>query len=64
MPIKSLEFGIFSPKVIKEMSAVKIEQPELYDTDGFPITSGLADLRLGVVDPGLRCKTCGGTVGH
>ncbi|MEM7813286.1 MAG: DNA-directed RNA polymerase subunit A' [Candidatus Aenigmatarchaeota archaeon] len=64
MPIKSLEFGVLSPKVIKEMSAVKIEQPELYDTDGFPITGGLADLRLGVVDPGLRCKTCGGTVGH
>jgi DNA-directed RNA polymerase subunit A' len=64
MTLKSLEFGILSPKVIKDMSAVKIEQPELYDTDGFPIESGLADLRLGVVDPGLRCKTCGGSVGQ
>jgi len=64
MSIKSLDFGILSPKVIKEMSAVRIEQPELYDTDGFPIESGLADLRLGVVDPGLRCKTCGGPVGQ
>jgi len=64
MSLKSIEFGILSPKVIKEMSGVKIEQPELYDMDGFPIESGLADLRLGVVDPGLRCKTCGGSVGQ
>ena len=64
MKIKSIEFGIFSPKVIKEMSAVKIEQPELYDADGFPIETGLCDPRLGVVDPGLRCRTCGGIIGQ
>jgi len=64
MSIKAVEFALLSPKMIKEMSAVKIEQPELYDPDGFPITAGLADLRLGVVDPGLRCKTCGNAVGQ
>ncbi|MFH0837113.1 MAG: DNA-directed RNA polymerase subunit A' [Candidatus Aenigmatarchaeota archaeon] len=64
MKIGMIEFGIFSPKHIKDMSAVKIEQPELYDADGFPIESGLCDPRLGVVDPGLRCRTCGGIIGQ
>ncbi len=64
MPIKSIDFKFMSPKMIKDMSAVKIEQAELYDPDGYPIDSGLCDLRLGVVDPGLRCRTCGGTIGQ
>ena len=62
--IKSLEFGFMSPKLIKEMSAIKIEHAELYDPDGYPIDGGLTDLHLGVVDPGLRCRTCGGTIGQ
>lgn len=62
--IKSIEFGFLSPKTIKEMAAIKIEHAELYDPDGYPIDGGLTDLRLGVVDPGLRCRTCGGTIGQ
>ena len=62
--IKSIEFGFMSPKMIKEMSAIKIEHAELYDPDGYPIDGGLTDLHLGVVDPGLRCRTCGGTIGQ
>jgi len=62
--VKSIDFRFLSPKVIKEMSAVKIEQAELYDPDGYPIDAGLADLHLGIVDPGLRCRTCGGTIGQ
>jgi len=64
MLVKSIEFGFLSPKLIKEMSAVKIEHAELYDPDGYPIDGGLTDLHLGVVDPGLRCRTCGGTIGQ
>ena len=64
MPIKSIEFGFFSPKMIKEMAAIKIEKAELYDPDGYPIDGGLSDLHLGVVDPGLRCRTCGGKIGQ
>jgi len=64
MKVKAIEFGFFSPKMIKEMAGVRIEHTELYDPDGFPIEGGLADLRLGVVDPGLRCRTCGGTIGQ
>ena len=62
--IKSIEFGFMSPKLIKEMAAIKIEHAELYDPDGYPIDGGLTDLHLGVVDPGLRCRTCGGTIGQ
>ena len=62
--VKSIEFGFLSPKTIKEMSAIKIEHAELYDPDGYPIDAGLTDLHLGVVDPGLRCRTCGGTIGQ
>ncbi len=62
--INSIEFGFMSPKTVKEMSAIKIEHAELYDPDGYPIDGGLTDLHLGVVDPGLRCRTCGGTIGQ
>ncbi|MFH0949202.1 MAG: DNA-directed RNA polymerase subunit A' [Candidatus Aenigmatarchaeota archaeon] len=64
MNIKSIEFGFLSPKIIKDMAAVKIEHAELYDPDGYPIDNGLTDLHLGVVDPGLKCRTCGGSIGQ
>jgi DNA-directed RNA polymerase subunit A' len=62
--LRKIEFGFLSPKMIKDMSAIKIEHAELYDPDGYPIDGGLTDLHLGVVDPGLRCRTCGGTIGQ
>lgn len=62
--LKSVQFGFMSPKMIKDVAAVKITQAELYDPDGYPIDGGLADLHMGVVDPGLRCRTCGGTIGQ
>lgn len=62
--IKKIEFGLLSPMLIKKMASVKIEKAELYDADGFPIEAGLCDTRLGVIDPGLRCKVCGGTIGR
>ena len=42
------------------MSVAKIVTPELYDVDGYPVDGGLMDLRLGAIDPGVRCRTCGG----
>src|SRR5437879_12504121 len=44
------------------MSATKIITADTYDDDGFPIDMGLMDSHLGVIEPGLRCKTCGGKV--
>jgi DNA-directed RNA polymerase subunit A' len=57
--IQSIVFGIFSPKQIMDGSTAKVVTPELYDREGYPVDGGLMDLRLGVIDPGLRCKTCG-----
>ncbi len=56
--ISSIVFGIFSPKQITDSVSAKIVTPELYDREGYPVDGGLMDLRLGVIDPGLRCKTC------
>jgi DNA-directed RNA polymerase subunit A' len=57
--IGKISFGIFSPKMIKDMATAKIVTPELYDIEGYPVDGGLMDIRLGVIDPGLTCKTCG-----
>ena len=57
--IDQINFGLMSPEQIREMSVVKIERPDTYDEDGYPIESGLMDSRLGVIDPSLKCRTCG-----
>ncbi|MDD1704550.1 MAG: DNA-directed RNA polymerase subunit A' [Methanoregula sp.] len=56
--IGQIGFGLLSPKEIREMSVRKIIWADTYDDDGFPYPQGLMDLNLGVIDPGLRCKTC------
>ncbi|MCW3135576.1 MAG: DNA-directed RNA polymerase subunit A' [Canidatus Methanoxibalbensis ujae] len=58
--IKSVRFGILGPTEIRKMSVSEIITPDTYDEDGFPIDLGLMSQKLGVIDPGLRCKTCGG----
>jgi len=58
--IESISFGFFTPKQVVDLAACKIVTPELYDREGYPVDGGLMDIRLGVIDPGLRCKTCGG----
>jgi len=57
--IDKIVFGMESPKIIKKMAAVKVVTPELYDKEGYPVDGGLMDTRMGVIDPGLKCKTCG-----
>ncbi|MFP4175344.1 MAG: DNA-directed RNA polymerase subunit A', partial [Halobacteriales archaeon] len=57
--IDTIEFGLMSPQDYREMSVTKIITADTYDDDGFPIDMGLMDPRLGVIDPGLQCKTCG-----
>ena len=58
--IKEMVFSLLSPEKIKKISVAKIVTPELYDIDGYPVDGGLMDLRLGAIDPGVRCRTCGG----
>jgi DNA-directed RNA polymerase subunit A' len=57
--IGRLSFGLMNPEEYREMSATKVITADTYDDDGFPIDMGLMDPRLGVIDPGLECKTCG-----
>ncbi len=57
--VDKIVFGVLSPKMIKKMASAKIVTPELYDKEGYPVDGGLMDTRLGVIDPGLKCKTCG-----
>ena len=57
--VESIVFGMFSPEIIRKLSVAKIVTPELYDKEGYPVDGGLMDTRLGVIDPGLVCKTDG-----
>ncbi|MFH1399931.1 MAG: DNA-directed RNA polymerase subunit A', partial [Nanoarchaeota archaeon] len=57
--VSKIIFGVMSPKFIKDMASAKVVTPELYDKEGYPVDGGLMDVRLGVIDPGLKCKTCG-----
>jgi len=58
--INGMTFHLISPEQVKKLSVAKIVTPELYDVDGYPVDGGLMDLRLGAIDPGVRCRTCGG----
>ncbi len=66
--IKQIKFSLYSPEMVRKLSRCEITVPDTYDDEGYPIDGGLMDQRLGVIDPGLKCKTCGGTsrtcVGH
>ena len=57
--IGSIQFGLMDPETYRDMSATKIITADTYDDDGYPIDMGLMDPRLGVIDPGLECRTCG-----
>ena len=57
--INYIKFGIVSPEESKKLSVAKLNVPDTYNEDGYPIDGGLLDQRLGVIDPGLICKTCG-----
>ena len=57
--IDNVKFGLISPETVKKLSVVKLNVPDTYNEDGYPIDGGLLDQRLGVIDPGLVCKTCG-----
>ena len=61
--ISKVTFSILSPDAIKSIATVRIVTSDLYDVDGYPVEGGVMDPRLGVVDPGLHCRTCGGGIG-
>lgn len=72
--IEKIKFGLLSPDEIRKMSAARIITADTYDEDGhftslrslvvIPIPSGLMDQRLGTIEPGQRCQTCGNLVSN
>ncbi len=62
--IDKIKFGLLSPDEIRKMSAARIITADTYDEDGLPIPSGLMDQRLGTIEPGQRCQTCGNLVSN
>ncbi len=62
--IDRIKFGLLSPDEIRKMSAARIITADTYDEDGLPIPSGLMDQRLGTIEPGQRCQTCGNLVSN
>jgi DNA-directed RNA polymerase subunit A' len=61
--IDSIDFGLMSSEDMRKVSVTKIVTADTYDEEGYPIERGLMDSRLGVADPGLRCRTCGAKAG-
>ncbi len=57
--LDEIQFGLMDPETYRDLSVTKIITADTYDDDGFPIDMGLMDTRLGVIDPGLECPTCG-----
>ncbi len=57
--VDSIKFATLSPSEIRKYAAVEITVPETYDEDGMPVQGGLMDNRLGVLEPGQKCGTCG-----
>ncbi|CAN6481632.1 unnamed protein product [Victoria cruziana] len=55
--VRTVQFGILSPDVIRQMSVVQIEHGETMDR-GKPKPAGLSDPRLGTIDRKMKCETC------
>lgn len=59
--IDGIRFSIWSPTEVRKYSVAEITAPETYDEDGMPVQGGLMDGRLGTLEPGQKCLTCGNT---
>ena len=59
--IDSIRFSVWSPNEIRKYSVAEVTAPETYDEDGMSVQGGLMDGRLGTLEPGQKCLTCGNT---
>ena len=57
--IASIKFSLMDPNEIRKMSAVEVKTADTYKDDGHAYRQGLMDSRMGVIEPGVRCETCG-----
>ena len=37
--ISGMKFGLFSPQAVKSLARVRVVSSELYDADGYPVTT-------------------------
>jgi DNA-directed RNA polymerase subunit A' len=56
-----IKFTVWSPVEVRKFSVAEVTAPETYDEDGMPVQGGLMDSRLGTLEPGQKCGTCGNT---
>ena len=59
--IQGIKFSVWSPNEIRKYSVSEITAPETYDEGGMAVQGGLMDGRLGTLEPGQKCLTCGNT---
>ncbi len=59
--IKSIKYGVLSPREINAMARVTVTRPELYESDGSPVPGGPRDPHFGAIEPGEVCPVCGNT---
>eukprot|EP00301_Raphidiophrys_heterophryoidea_P007668 c12937_g1_i1.p1 GENE.c12937_g1_i1~~c12937_g1_i1.p1 ORF type:complete len:1809 (-),score=303.34 c12937_g1_i1:220-5646(-) len=52
--VQKIQFGLLSPKFIRDMSVCEVDKPEFQGKEG-----SLGDLRLGASRRGELCKSCG-----
>ena len=57
--IEAIKFTLMDPNEIRKMSSVEVKTADTYKDDGHPFKQGLMDPKMGVIDPGVRCETCG-----
>ena len=55
--VKSIQFGLLNPEIIKQGSVCEVIKPETYEGSE-PIQGGLFDLRMGGIERGVVCQTC------
>src|ERR671921_463159 len=59
--LDGIRFSVLSPVDVRKYSVAEITAPETYDEDGMSVQGGLMDNRLGTLEPGQKCATCGDT---
>ncbi|VVB59362.1 DNA-directed RNA polymerase subunit A' [uncultured archaeon] len=62
--VKELQFKLISPAMVKKIAVMNVNVSDVYDADAYPVEGGVMDPKLGVIDPGMRCRTCGGKLGE
>lgn len=62
--VKELHFKLISPAMVKKLAVMNVNVSDVYDADAYPVEGGVMDPMLGVIDPGMRCRTCGGKLGE